>query len=86
MKARAMLGSVTFDPEQLQTVQKAFDDAWEVVAPQISTRPEAIEAARTKLAEIVLGLARNGMLDAATMTETAVQRMLADPRENSPRF
>ena len=86
MKARAMLGSAIFDPKQLQAVQKTFDDAWEIVAPQVSKRPEAIEAARTKLAEIVIGLARNGTLDAATMTDTAVQMMLADPTKNRPKF
>ena len=82
MKARAMLGSAIFEPAQLKVVQDAFDDAWEIVAPQVSKRPEAIEAARMKLAEFVMGLARNGSVpDAKTMTETAVQLMLADPTE-----
>ena len=84
MKARAMLGSATFDPATLRTVYKAFDDAWEIVAPQVSKRPEAIEAARLKLAEIVISLARDGKLDAKTMTETAVQMMLADPPKYRP--
>jgi len=79
MKARAMLGNATFDPAQLKTVYKAFDEAWEIVAPQISSRPEALEAARMRLAEFIIGLARNGKPDARTMTETAVQLMLADP-------
>lgn len=80
VKARAMLGSAIFEPAQLKVVQKAFDDAWEIVAPQVSKRPEAIEAARTKLAEFVIGLARNKSgPNAKTMTETAVQLMLADP-------
>jgi hypothetical protein len=77
-----MLGSAIFEPAQLKVVQKAFDDAWEIVGPQVSKRPEAIEAARTKLAEFVIGLARKGSgPDAKTMTETAVQLMLADPTE-----
>ena len=79
MKARAMLGSAVFDPQQLKVVQRAFDDAWEVIAPQVSKRPEAIEAARTKLAEIIIGLARNGTMDARTMTDAAAQLMLVDP-------
>ena len=79
MKARAMLGSTIFEPHQLRVVQKAFDDAWEVVALQVSARPEAIEAARMKLAELVIDLARNGEPNSQAISDTAVQRMLADP-------
>ena len=79
MRARAMLGSAVFDPEQLKKVGKAFDDAWEVVVPQVSKRSEVIEAARLKLAEIIIGLARNDTMDAQTMAEAAAQMMLADP-------
>jgi hypothetical protein len=49
------------------------------VAPQIGARPEDIETTRLKLAELVIGLARNRKRDARTITATAVQLMFTDP-------
>jgi hypothetical protein len=60
VKARALIGGASYDPATLKILYTAFDDAWDQIRPQISARPEALEAARTKLAEIVLTLARNG--------------------------
>ena len=77
MKARALVGVASYDPKTLKALWKAFDDAWEQVRPQISKRPEAIEAARMKLAEIVIGMARNGTRDAQALTDAAVQAMRA---------
>jgi hypothetical protein len=54
----------------------AFDAAWEHVAPGVGTRPQAIEAARLKLADVILGLAGDGIMDAAQMTEAALNRMV----------
>ena len=79
MKARAPLGSLVLQPEELRIVFKAFDDAWEQMAPEIGARPEDIETARLKLAELVIGLASNGKRDARTITATAVQLMLINP-------
>jgi hypothetical protein len=79
VKARALIGSASYDPATLQVIYKSFDDAWEQVKPQISLRPEAIEAGRMKLAEIILSLARNGTLDAQALTDAAVCAMLAAP-------
>jgi hypothetical protein len=76
-----MLGSAVFDPATLQAVQKAFGDAWDVCCPAGQQAARGDRTARLKLAEIVIGLARNGKLDARTMTETAVQLMLATPPE-----
>jgi hypothetical protein len=63
MKARRLIESSCYNSEQLKAVGKAFDDAWEQIAPEVSTRPAAIEAARMKLAQIVLSLAKNGTVD-----------------------
>ena len=85
MKASKLLANATFGPEQLKAISKAFDDAWELVEPQVSTRPEAIEAARLKLAEIVLSMTKNGTLDPQQLTASAVRVMLADPTKFQPR-
>lgn len=45
----------------------------------MSGRPSAIEAARLKLANVVLSLAKNGALDAERLTEEALKIMSADP-------
>ena len=77
MKAHALIASGTFDPATLATLRKAFDDAWEQVAPLVSKRGGAIEAARLRLAGIVLGLAKDGgTQDPQALTNTAVHLML----------
>lgn len=80
MKARQLIASGSYGPDQLKALGKAFDDAWDRIAPTISKRPRAIEAARLKLADIVLGLAKNGNFDAQWLADSAVQVM----RSRSP--
>ena len=53
MKAQKLIAGANFGPEQLKAIKKAFDEAWQAIAPQVSQRPEAIAAARLKLASIV---------------------------------
>jgi hypothetical protein len=84
MKARRLIESASYDPEQLKALRQAFDDAWERIAPDVSTRPTAIEAARLKLAEIVLGLAKNGNLDPQRLADAAVQLMCSPPQKLRP--
>jgi len=79
VKARALIGGAAYDPATLKTIFQVFDDAWERVAPQVSARPEALEAARMKLAEIVLELAGGQVGDLEKLTQAAVDAMLAAP-------
>ena len=78
MKARQMIEGASFDPTQLKAIAKAFDDAWEQIAPSVGSRPDAIEAARLKLANVVLSLAKNGAQDAERLTEEALKIMFAN--------
>jgi hypothetical protein len=75
MKARQLITNGSYSPDQLKALGKAFDDAWGQIAPAVSKRPRAIEAARLKLADVILGLARNGNFDAQWLADTAVQVM-----------
>jgi hypothetical protein len=75
MKARQAIASASYGPEQLKALGRAFDDAWQQIAPTVSKRPRAVEAARLKLADVILGLARKGNLDARWLADTAVQVM-----------
>ena len=79
MKARQFFANASYDPDQLKALGKAFDDSWERLAPHVSSRAEAIEATRLKLADIILGLAKNGNLDPQKLAEAAVQRVLTAP-------
>jgi hypothetical protein len=85
MKARQLLSAANFDPAQLRAIGRAFDDAWEQVSPHIDARPEAMEAARLKLAEIMLGITRDGIQDPARVIERAVSQMLAGPTAIGPK-
>ena len=85
MKAHALIGMASFDPVTLRTVYKAFDAAWARIAPGVSDHPEAVLAARMKLAETVLAVAKSlDEFDAHGLAEIAVQQMYADPIELGP--
>ena len=80
MKARAMLEGATFNPESLRILTNAFDSAWERIAPQVGTQPEAIEATRLELAKTVLRVATGvNRFDAVWLADTAVNLMQAKP-------
>ena len=79
MKARQMIEGASFDPHQLKVITSAFDDAWEQIAPTLSTSATAVEVARLKLANIVLNLAKNGTQDSERLTEAALKIMFENP-------
>jgi hypothetical protein len=72
MKARQLIGSASFQPDELKVIFEAFDDAWDEVAPDVSSRASAVEAARLSLAEIVLGLAAAGQIERVRLKAEAV--------------
>jgi hypothetical protein len=80
MKATALIITrADFDPQTHKVVHEAFGSAWEEIAPNIS--PDAIQAARVTLAEIVLSLARSGTVDEQALTDAAVRGMLSLPQK-----
>jgi hypothetical protein len=84
MKARKLIEGASYDPPAVHALCKAFDDAWTQIAPQVRNRTDAIEAARMNLANIILGLAKNGTNDVQALTDAAVQAMLDDPTKLGP--
>jgi hypothetical protein len=56
MKARELIRNASYGPEHLKVLFTAFDQAWESMAGDVGTNPLAIEAARLKLANIILSL------------------------------
>jgi hypothetical protein len=77
MRARSLISSASFGPEALKAITRAFDDAWNEVAPTVSQRPEAVEAARLRLANIVLGLGREDTRDPVPLKDEAVRQFRA---------
>jgi hypothetical protein len=60
VKARPLFESAAYGPETLKILFKGFDGAWEQIEPDVSSRAEAIDVARNRLAGVVLSLAGNG--------------------------
>ena len=53
----------SYGPESLKLICSAFDRAWEAIRPVVDDTPLAHEAARLKLANMILGLASSHTLD-----------------------
>ena len=83
MKARQLIADRALDPAQLGILFRAFDLAWSKLAPDIGSNVQTIEAARLKLANLVLAIASaGGVEDPDLMADTAlkVYRVQAAPR------
>jgi len=59
VKARRLIGSAAYGPDVLNVLFEAFDNTWARIAPSCGTDPQAIEANRIRLANIILALARD---------------------------
>jgi hypothetical protein len=77
MKARQFIDEASFDARSRKMVEHAFDQAWAIVGKKYRS-PLAIEAARLKLANIVVSLAREGPPDASCLMDRAVRTFLVD--------
>jgi hypothetical protein len=75
MSARVPSENAVFDPEQLGTLYRAFDAAWEVVKPQYADNEQSTEVGRLRLANAVLVAYRGGVSEPAALTDAAVQMM-----------
>jgi hypothetical protein len=84
MKARQVIENASYDPDQVKALGKAFDEAWQRIARSVSSRPQAIEAARFALADIILGLAKHGNLDPGWLADTAAKVMLSGTARLGP--
>jgi len=76
MKARNLIGNASYAPEHLKVLFTAFDQAWESIAVDVGTNPVAVEAARLKLANIILSLGDEGK-DPEWLKNAALQIMRA---------
>jgi hypothetical protein len=84
MKARQAIASASYDPETLNGLYKAFDDAWEQIKPHVSNGAIGSDAARVKLAGIIMDLASKGARTPEFLIDAAVKLMFAEPTKLRP--
>jgi hypothetical protein len=73
MKARQRLCGAILDPKELRIIGTAFDGAWEIIQPTVPRNPHSVEAARLKLADIMLSMDKDdGPLNIIQLRDRAV--------------
>ena len=72
MKARQLIADSSYGPDTLKVLFQAFDEAWKEIAPRTSQDEVAVEAARLKLASIVLTVATSESRDAQQIKSAAL--------------
>jgi hypothetical protein len=78
VKARRLIETSTFEPETLQVLYKAFDDAWAEISHHFDGHSED---ARTRLAHAILLVAREDSKDADRLKDAALQVMALGSRQ-----
>jgi hypothetical protein len=76
-KARALVTVAGYDSATVATLGQALDEAWTEIAPNFRSAG-AKEAARLKLANIILNLAAEGERDRKQLKTRAVRTMCVD--------
>jgi len=80
MKARQLIADSSYGPDTLKVLFQAFDEAWKEVAPRTGQDEIAVEAARLKLASIVLTVATRESRDAEQIKNAALVLMNIHPK------
>jgi hypothetical protein len=75
MRAAKILSGCTYSPETLETIGKAFDDAWISIAEHFTGDASRAEAARERLAHAVLVAATEASRDSEPIKAMALQIM-----------
>ena len=75
MSARQLIDSASFGPDALKVIGEAFDAAWADIASSFVNDPVAIEAARLKLANAILSVARENSRDVEALKRAALEGM-----------
>jgi hypothetical protein len=85
MKARQIIEDTAYGPEKMKVLFQAFDEAWTSIADNFGDDPSSVEAARTKLANVILGLAHADATDATRIRDSALRIMALDYKNDLPR-
>jgi hypothetical protein len=63
VESHRLISEAAYGPENLKLICAAFDRAWEAILPVVDGTPLAHQAARLKLANMLLSVASNDKLD-----------------------
>jgi hypothetical protein len=74
-KAHRLIANAAFNPDEVRALRRLFDDVWASLAREIGDDPHQVEAARMRLATIVIDLAKLRSLDDLELTHTAARLM-----------
>jgi hypothetical protein len=80
MKARELISGTSYGPDTLRIVFRSFDEAWDSIEADFGHNPLAIQAARVKLANIILSIPHHPRSDAEQIKNSALQLMALDHR------
>jgi len=80
MKARRLIKGASFEPETVEAMGQAFDDAWARIARMFGTNSVETEAARVSLAEAMQSVATDGCTDVVALRADALHAMATDAR------
>jgi len=83
MKPRQIIENAAFGPEALKIVFEAYDEAWKCIEGNFGDDPATAEAARSRLANIVLTVARDGASDVASLKTAALSVMALEYKTRS---
>jgi len=81
MKAQQLVNGASFGPAALKVICQAFDKAWEEIAGNFGNDPIYIQAARLKLASVLLVIANEESRDVETLKNSALRIIALTYRE-----
>ena len=73
MEARGLIEGASYGPEALKAIGRAFDEAWASIAGNFSD--DQIAAARLRLANALLAVAKDNSRDVEVMKRGALDKM-----------
>jgi hypothetical protein len=83
MQSRQLLDSASYTPDVLKIVYEAFDDAWIAIAGNFGNDPATVEAARIRLAKIIMTFPPDKIRDAEQVKNSALQIFALEYRTSS---
>jgi hypothetical protein len=85
VQARQLICAALFPPDVRKVLLDAFEDAWAELAPDLSSDPIVVDAARLSLAAIVVvDIATAATFDRDTIKNAAVQIFRSKHRIGTP--
>jgi hypothetical protein len=76
-EARQLIAGASYGPAELKIISDAFEGAWQDIATDYVS-PLAVQAARLKLANVVLSLAADGVRDGEKLRAEGARVMRLD--------